>query len=78
MYLVMVSLLLLVTMAIHHHFRRCVQSGLGLSEIMEELGESLRGQLPESTYFTAFIVRIYSDYTYGYINAGHQKMLAHL
>jgi sigma-B regulation protein RsbU (phosphoserine phosphatase) len=65
----------LVTMAIHHHFRRCVQSGLGLSEIMEELGESLRGQLPESTYFTAFIVRIYSDYTYGYINAGHQKML---
>ncbi|MCC5816240.1 MAG: SpoIIE family protein phosphatase [Leptospira sp.] len=65
----------LVTMAIHHHFRRCVQSGLGLSEIMEELGESLRGQLPESTYFTAFIVRIFSDYTYGYINAGHQKML---
>jgi phosphoserine phosphatase RsbU/P len=65
----------LVTMAIHHHFRRCVQSGLGLSEIMEELGESLRGQLPESTYFTAFIVRIFSDYSYGYINAGHQKML---
>lgn len=65
----------LVTMAIHHHFRRCVQSGLGLSEIMEELGESLRDQLPESTYFTAFIVRIYSDYTYAYINAGHQKML---
>ncbi|WCL47975.1 SpoIIE family protein phosphatase [Leptospira sp. GIMC2001] len=65
----------LVTMAIHHHFRRCVQSGLGLSEIMEELGESLRGQLPESTYFTAFIVRIFSDYSYGYINGGHQKML---
>ncbi|NCN10938.1 MAG: SpoIIE family protein phosphatase [Leptospira sp.] len=65
----------LVTMAIHHHFRRCVQSGLGLSEIMEELGESLRDQLPESTYFTAFIVRIYSDYTYAYINGGHQKML---
>jgi serine phosphatase RsbU (regulator of sigma subunit) len=65
----------LVTMAIHHHFRSCVQAGLGLTEIMEELGESLRGQLPESTYFTAFIVRIFSDYTFGYVNAGHQRML---
>lgn len=65
----------LVTMAIHYHFRKLVQAGLGLSEIMEDLGESLRGQLPESTYFTAFIVRIFSDYSYGYINAGHQKML---
>lgn len=65
----------LVTMAIHNHFRRLVYSGLGLTEIMEDLGESLRGQLPESTYFTAFIVRIYADYTYSYVNAGHQKML---
>ncbi|MDF3820069.1 SpoIIE family protein phosphatase [Leptospira sp. 96542] len=65
----------LVTMAIHHQFRRSVMAGLGLTEIMEELGENLRGQLPESTYFTAFIVRIFSDYTFGYVNAGHQRMV---
>ena len=65
----------LVTMTIHNHFRRLVDSGLGLSEIMEELGESLRGQLPESTYFTAFIVRIFSDFSFSYVNAGHPKML---
>ncbi|TGL55021.1 GAF domain-containing protein [Leptospira kemamanensis] len=65
----------LVTMAIHHQFRRSVMAGLGLTEIMEELGEKLREQLPESTYFTAFMVRIFSDYTFGYVNAGHQRML---
>ncbi len=65
----------LVTMAIHHQFRRSVTAGLGLTEIMEELGENLREQLPESTYFTAFMVRIFSDYTFGYVNAGHQRML---
>ncbi len=65
----------LVTMAIHYQFRRSVLSGLGLTEIMEELGENLREQLPESTYFTAFLVRIFSDYTFGYVNAGHQKMI---
>lgn len=65
----------LVTMAIHHQFRRSVMAGLGLTEIMEELGENLREQLPESTYFTAFMVRIFSDYTFGYVNAGHQRML---
>ncbi|BDA78820.1 hypothetical protein LPTSP3_g17500 [Leptospira kobayashii] len=65
----------LVTMAIHHQFRRSVLAGLGLTEIMEELGENLRGQLPESTYFTAFLVRIFSDYSFGYVNAGHQRML---
>ncbi|GBF49157.1 serine phosphatase RsbU [Leptospira ryugenii] len=65
----------LVTMAIHHQFRRSVMAGLGLTEIMEELGENLREQLPESTYFTAFMVRIFSDYSFGYVNAGHQRMM---
>lgn len=65
----------LVTMAIHYKFHRCVEQGLGLSEIMEEMGESLKPQLPESTYFTAFILRIYSDYSYSYINGGHQKTI---
>ena len=65
----------LVTMAIHFHFNRYVTQGLGLAEIMEQMGESLKPQLPESTYFTAFIVRIYHDYTYAYINGGHQKVL---
>jgi len=65
----------LVTMAIHFHFNRYVTQGLGLAEIMEQMGESLKPQLPESTYFTAFIIRIYHDYTYAYINGGHQKVL---
>jgi phosphoserine phosphatase RsbU/P len=65
----------LVTMAIHFHFQRCVIQGLGLAEIMEQMGESLKPQLPESTYFTAFILRIYHDYTFSYVNGGHQKMI---
>ena len=39
------------------------------------MGESLKPQLPESTYFTAFIVRLYSDYSYSYVNGGHQKAI---
>jgi serine phosphatase RsbU (regulator of sigma subunit) len=65
----------LVTMAIHFHFQRCVNQGLGLSEIMEQMGESLKPQLPESTYFTAFIVRVFHDYTFSFINGGHQKVI---
>ena len=65
----------LVTMAIHFHFNRFVIQGLGLAEIMEQLGKALKPQLPESTYFTAFILRIYHDYSYSYINGGHQKII---
>ncbi len=65
----------LVTMAIHFQFRQCVTQGLGLTEIMEKMGESIKPQLPESTYFTAFIIRIFSDYTYAYVNGGHQKLI---
>ncbi|MBL0266040.1 MAG: SpoIIE family protein phosphatase [Leptospiraceae bacterium] len=65
----------LVTMAIHFHFNRFVIQGLGLAEIMEQLGKALKPQLPESTYFTAFILRFYHDYSYSYINGGHQKII---
>ncbi|HMV79112.1 MAG TPA: SpoIIE family protein phosphatase [Leptospiraceae bacterium] len=65
----------LVTMAIHSYFQRSVAQGMGLPEIMEYLGKSLKPQLPESTYFTAFIIRIHSDYTFSYINGGHQTPL---
>lgn len=65
----------LVTMAIHFHFNQFVKQGLGLTEIMEHLGGSLKPQLPESTYFTAFIFRVYHDYTYSYVNGGHQKAI---
>lgn len=65
----------LITMAIHHQFRRCVLSGLGLTEIMAELGRSLKPQLPESTYFTAFILRIFSDFSFAYVNGGHQNLI---
>jgi phosphoserine phosphatase RsbU/P len=65
----------LVTMAIHYKFHQCVEEGLGLSEIMEEMGESLKPQLPESTYFTAFLLRIFSDNTFAYINGGHPRAI---
>lgn len=65
----------LVTMTIHYQFHQCISQGLGLCEIMEQMAESIKPQLPESTYFTAFILRIYSDYTYSYVNGGHQKVL---
>jgi serine phosphatase RsbU (regulator of sigma subunit) len=65
----------LVTMAIHYQFNQCVSQGLGLTEIMEYMGEAIKPQLPESTYFTALLVRIYSDYTYSYVNGGHQKLI---
>ncbi|MCB1180300.1 MAG: SpoIIE family protein phosphatase, partial [Leptospiraceae bacterium] len=65
----------LVTMAIHYQFNQCVSQGLGLSEIMETMGEAIKPQLPESTYFTALMVRIYSDYSYAYVNGGHQRLI---
>ncbi|MDX1960446.1 MAG: SpoIIE family protein phosphatase [Leptospiraceae bacterium] len=65
----------LVTMAIHFYFNQFVTQGLGLSEIMEQMGEALKPQLPESTYFTAFLIRIFSDYSYSYVNGGHQKLV---
>jgi phosphoserine phosphatase RsbU/P len=65
----------LVTMGIHYQFNQYVLQGLGLTEIMEGMGEALKPQLPESTYFTAFIIRFYSDYSYSYVNAGHQKLV---
>ncbi|MGJ4744908.1 SpoIIE family protein phosphatase [Leptospira sp. SA-E8] len=65
----------LVTMSIHYQFQRCTALGMGLSETLAELGESIRPQLPDGTYFTAFILKVYSDYTYSYVNAAHQKML---
>ncbi|MBX7059455.1 MAG: SpoIIE family protein phosphatase [Leptospirales bacterium] len=65
----------LVTVTIHHEFRRCVEQGMGLPEIMEALGESIRPKLPEGTYFTAQIVRVYNDQTYSMVNAGHHRLL---
>ncbi len=68
----------LVTMTIHHEFRRCVEQGMGLPEIMEALGESIRPKLPEGTYFTAQIVRIYNDHTYSMVNAGHHRLIHYI
>lgn len=65
----------LVTMTIHYLFHQCVSQGLGLTEIMEQMAESIKPQLPESTYFTAFILRVFSDYSYAYVNGGHQRIL---
>jgi sigma-B regulation protein RsbU (phosphoserine phosphatase) len=65
----------LVTMALHFQFRRCVDQGLGLTEMMVELNESIRHRLPEGTYFTAQLVRVYADHTFSFVNAGHVRLL---
>ncbi len=65
----------LVTVTIHHEFQRCVDAGMGLPEIMEALGESIRPKLPDETYFTAQIFRIYADQSYSFVNAGHNKLI---
>ena len=67
----------LVTVTIHHEFRRCVDQGMGLPEMIEALGESIRPKLPLETYFTAQVVRLYPDLTYSFVNAGHNRMLVY-
>lgn len=66
----------LVTMAIHYHFQMCMSQGMGLMDTMSELSDATRGVLPEGVYYTAQILRIYADFSFSFINAGHHK-LAH-
>jgi len=61
----------LITMSIHHAFNRCVEGGYGLVEMLDEINEALRPRLPDGSYITAQIIRIYSDQTYAVVNAGH-------
>ncbi|MCE9600224.1 MAG: SpoIIE family protein phosphatase [Spirochaetia bacterium] len=65
----------LVTMALHSQFRRCVDQGFGLPEMMAELNESMREKLPDGTYFTAQLARIYADHTFSYVNGGHVRIM---
>ncbi|MCR9143408.1 MAG: SpoIIE family protein phosphatase [bacterium] len=68
----------LVTVTIHHEFRRCVDAGMGLPEIMEELGESIRPKLPAETYFTVQLIRIYADHSYSFVNGGHNHLIKYV
>lgn len=65
----------LVTMSIHYQFRHAVLAAKGLREILEELNQTIMPKLPEDTYFSAQIVRIYGDHSFSYVNAGHPKMV---
>ena len=65
----------LVTMALHYHFKTCVDQGLGLVESLEEISRASRPILPEGVYFTAQIIRIYADHSFSYVNAGHHKLV---
>lgn len=65
----------LVTMALHYHFKTCVDQGLGLIETLEELSKSTRPILPEGVYFTAQVVRVYADHSFSFVNAGHHKLV---
>lgn len=65
----------LVTMAIDQQFHPLAAAGLGLPEILVELNNSLLPILPSGIYFTAQILRIFSDQHFALSNAGHQKLL---
>jgi sigma-B regulation protein RsbU (phosphoserine phosphatase) len=65
----------LVTMALHHHFQQLATINISLPELVEELNRQIEPNLPEGTYFTAQIVRIYQDHSYSFVSAGHHKLL---
>lgn len=65
----------LITMALHYHFRLLSAQGLSLLELLAQLSESMKPILPSGIYFTAQLLRIHSDYSFTFVNAGHPKML---
>lgn len=65
----------LITMALHYHFRLLSSQGLSLLELLSQLNENMKPILPSGIYFTAQLLRIHSDYSFTFVNAGHPKML---
>jgi serine phosphatase RsbU (regulator of sigma subunit)/thioredoxin-like negative regulator of GroEL len=65
----------LITMALHYHFRLLSAQGLSLLELLAQLNEHMKPILPSGIYFTAQLLRIHSDYSFTFVNAGHPKML---
>ncbi|MCB1139249.1 MAG: SpoIIE family protein phosphatase [Leptospiraceae bacterium] len=65
----------LVTMALHHHFQQLVTINMSLPELVEELNRQIQPNLPDGTYFTAQIVRLYQDHTFSFVNAGHHRLM---
>jgi tetratricopeptide (TPR) repeat protein len=65
----------LITMALHYHFRLLSAQGLSLLELLSQLSEHMKPILPAGIYFTAQLLRIHSDYSFTFVNAGHPKML---
>lgn len=65
----------LITMALHYHFRLLSAQGLSLLELLSRLQENMKSILPPGIYFTAQLLRIHSDYSFTFVNAGHPKML---
>ena len=65
----------LITMALHYHFRLLSAQGLSLLELLQQLNEHMKPILPSGIYFTAQLVRVHSDYSFTFVNAGHPKLL---
>jgi len=65
----------LITMALHYHFRLLSAQGLSLPELLSQLNEHMKPILPSGIYFTAQLLRIHSDYSFTFVNAGHPTML---
>ncbi len=65
----------LITMALHYHFRLLSAQGLSLLELLAQLSDHMKPILPSGIYFTAQLLRIHSDYSFTFVNAGHPKLL---
>jgi phosphoserine phosphatase RsbU/P len=65
----------LITMSLHYHFKVLSSQGLSLIELLQQLSEQMKSILPSGIYFTAQLVRLHSDYSFTFVNAGHPRML---
>lgn len=65
----------LVTMALHHHLGQCLEVAASLPDLIYEINRRIMPNLPDGVYFTMQIVRLYQDFTYSFVSAGHPKLL---
>jgi sigma-B regulation protein RsbU (phosphoserine phosphatase) len=65
----------LITMALHYHFRLLSAQGLSLLELLAQLSDHMKPILPSGIYFTAQLLRVHSDYSFTFVNAGHPKLM---
>ena len=65
----------LVTMALHHHLGQCMEVATSLPDLIYEINQRIMPNLPDGVYFTMQIIRLYQDFTYSFVSAGHPKLM---